>query len=296
MKYILKDISHFDFFNKLEQVEKEIRSILEKKNYEAIKLKSFAEKNIAKIKAFISENINNSGEILRMLNYQYPDIFDNFYSSYSYDLRGEEEKEVLRLDRFRVSLKMMTSYLSQIETFQNQNSEIILRDINEKTDFILNKLNNLFSDDFYSIGLILKLNNLKYRDGETREIGEDLKRRGYLHLKENYGESDLSKITVKGAAYIERKNKRKNNSHKKTELDNKIDNIIQHIEKLGFGQEIIFNEIEELRELQHKLSKKSWSQLLKGKLMDLALDELINTETASSIFEYLTNIDFRLLE
>ena len=75
-----------------------------------------------------------------------------------------------------------------------------------------------------------------------------------------------------------------------------IDNIIEHLIKLGYGQEIIFNEINELRELQHKLSKKSWSQLLKGKLLDLALDKLMSTETATSVYEYLTNNSFKLLK
>ena len=81
----------------------------------------------------------------------------------------------------------------------------------------------------------------------------------------------------------------------KTELDEKLDEIIQKLTNLGYGQEIIFKEIEELRGLQGKLSKTSWSQLLKGKLFDLAVDNIINKATAASIFEFLTNKDFKLL-
>jgi hypothetical protein len=36
--------------------------------------------------------------------------------------------------------------------------------------------------------------------------------------------------------------------------------------------------------------------LLKGKLLDLALDKLISTETATSVYEYLTNNNFKLLK
>lgn len=81
----------------------------------------------------------------------------------------------------------------------------------------------------------------------------------------------------------------------KTEMDEKLDEIIERLTNLGYGQEIIFNEIEELRGLQGKLSKTSWSQLLKGKLFDLAVDNIINRATAASIFEFLTNQDFKLL-
>ena len=146
----------------------------------------------------------------------------------------------------------------------------------------------------YSMERILKFNNIKYRDNEAREIAEDLHRRGYVILNDRYGNSDKVKISVKGAAYIERKDKQKKVTKPKNDLDRKIDNIIEHLIKLGYGQEIIFNEINELRELQHKLSKKSWSQLLKGKLLDLALDKLMSTETATSVYEYLTNNSFKL--
>ena len=79
-------------------------------------------------------------------------------------------------------------------------------------------------------------------------------------------------------------------------MDKKIDIVIEQLTKLGYGQEIIYDEINELRELQHKLSKKSFSQLLKGKVVDLALDKLISTEVAVSIYEYLTNNGFKLLK
>ena len=51
-----------------------------------------------------------------------------------------------------------------------------------------------------------------------------------------------------------------------------------------------------LRNLQTKLPKKTWGQLLKGKLLDLALSEIISKETATYIYENLTNDHFKLLK
>lgn len=77
-------------------------------------------------------------------------------------------------------------------------------------------------------------------------------------------------------------------------MDLKLNDIVDKLQKLEYGQEIIFDEIEELRGLTNKLSKRSWRQLLKSKLIDLMLAEIINKDVAISIFEYLTNSHFKM--
>lgn len=71
-------------------------------------------------------------------------------------------------------------------------------------------------------------------------------------------------------------------------LNSKIDEIILLLKKQGFGQEILFNELQELKDLYTKLNKKNWGQILKGKLVDLAVSQIINQETAKTIFKALT--------
>ena len=78
------------------------------------------------------------------------------------------------------------------------------------------------------------------------------------------------------------------------EINNKIDKIIAILEKQNFGQEILFNELQELKELYPKLSKKNWGQVLKGKLIDLGFAQIINQEIAEKIFTELTNQVLRL--
>lgn len=77
-------------------------------------------------------------------------------------------------------------------------------------------------------------------------------------------------------------------------MDLKLNDIVDKLQKLEYGQEIIFDEIEELRGLTNKLSKRSWRQLLKSKLIDLMLAKIINKDVAISIFEYLTNSHFKM--
>ncbi|MET7036895.1 hypothetical protein [Elizabethkingia miricola] len=298
MIYKLKVISHFDFFEQLESYYSTITNLLDASD--KLTLTEFttqANELILKIEEYIIRSIKpDANELVRVLNKSYRTIFDFDYSKYGFDKEPQIKKEIERLEDFMYSLRQLIGYLSIVDTLFDSSNSVLIENISDKNDFILNKLNSLFGDETYSIERILEFNNINYRNNETREIAEDLSRRGYVILNERYGNSDKVKISVKGAAYIERKNKQKKTTKTKNDLDKKIDNIIEQLTKLGYGQEIIFNDIEELRELQHKLSKKSWSQLLKGKLLDLALDKIISTDTATSVYEYLTNGSFKLLK
>lgn len=171
--------------------------------------------------------------------------------------------------------------------------------VQEKIMFILQKLYKVFDDNYYSISLIFELNEIDFRLGEPEEIADNLKRRGYGIRDSEYPSNDLLKISVKGAAYVERqmksiKNKSKSSNNK--EINEKIDSVLEKLEKIGLGQEIIFNEIEELRLLSSQLNKKTWSQLVKGKVMDLALSQCINKDVAKFIYESLVEETFRLLK
>ncbi|MGK6353158.1 hypothetical protein [Parapedobacter sp. DT-150] len=296
----LADISHFDFFEQLDKYAAEIEAMLESPDIEAVAVidfKTFANTKITAVKEHVSKYIEpDASDILSLLQDHCNNVFDIDYSLYGFDKEPEIKKEIDRLEGYRRSLKSMMKYLSIIDTLFDKTYKNHIETIIDKNDFILDKLNGLFDDHNYSVSLILSFNGIGFRNGEPREIAEDLAKRGYVILERRYGESDHVKISVKGASYIERKNKQRKNSQAKNELDKKIDNILEHLTKLGYGQEIIFNEIDELRGLQHKISKKTWSQLLKGKLLDLTLDKLINMETAASIYEYLTSNSFRLLK
>ncbi len=295
--YTLKNISHFSFFDLLDKNLAAIESQLNSNGLNQDEFLQQANQQIQKVEKTLKEYLQpNAEDILYLLDKNYNDLFDHIYSEYGIDKESPLKEEIERLDRFRKSLKRAIAYLSVTDSLFSTENRTVIETVTDKNDFILTKLNSLFSDETYSIERIFDFNGIKYRDGEGREIAEDLNRRGYVALKDRYGKQNYVKISVKGAAYIERKNKQRGSAKEKSELDKKLDNIIEHLTKLGYGQEIIFNEIDELRHLQHKLSKKSWSQLLKGKLVDLALDKLIDNETISAIYEYLTSSNFRLLK
>jgi|SRR5690554_4425218 len=75
----------------------------------------------------------------------------------------------------------------------------------------------------------------------------------------------------------------------------KLDELEKMLTKQGYGQEIIFKEIEDLKKLTKKLNKKNWGEVIKGKFVDMAIGGILNKETAIKAIEFLTGIDFKLL-
>lgn len=297
MKYTLENITVEDFFFKLKTFEQKIQSFTSATKIEKEELTTFSVNIKKKVKNYITKYVKPAPNIL--LDSLEWGIFRDRPFFYYPDPDRKYTKEVAeaidRLEEYNKNLNFTINYLSIIDSIINPEYSASIESIIEKNDYVLKKLNAVFGDPFYSVSKIFRLNNIKFREGEPREICEDLKRRGYVILKDEYGQKDDVKISVKGAAYVERKNKKKLKEKKADNLEEKLNHIIEHLINLGYGQEIIFNEIEELRGLQYKLSKKSWSQLLKGKLLDLALDKVLSKETAGFVYEYLTNNDFKLL-
>lgn len=58
--------------------------------------------------------------------------------------------------------------------------------------------------------------------------------------------------------------------------------------RMDAGNQIIFEEVEEVKELMTFLNKKNWFEIIKEKFRDLALAQVISKEVANSIVESMT--------
>lgn len=78
------------------------------------------------------------------------------------------------------------------------------------------------------------------------------------------------------------------------DLSQRIDDVLAHIEKLGMGQEVIFNEIDSLKEKSRKISKKDFNLLLIGQLVSFG-SGLLTQEQLASIFQQITQMNLTKL-
>ncbi|MCG2432171.1 hypothetical protein [Aequorivita xiaoshiensis] len=77
-------------------------------------------------------------------------------------------------------------------------------------------------------------------------------------------------------------------SEQKSELHNSLNEIKEKLTELGFGQQIIFDELDELKE-HLNLGKKNWFQLLKGKLFDLTVSKALEETVIKEVYETLSD-------
>jgi hypothetical protein len=72
-----------------------------------------------------------------------------------------------------------------------------------------------------------------------------------------------------------------------SKLHYKLNKIIQDLEKQHYGQQIIFDEIDELKN-HFNLGKKNWFQLVKGKFFDLTVENVIEKVIIVEMFDSLS--------
>jgi hypothetical protein len=176
----------------------------------------------------------------------------------------------------------------------------------EAKDFIM---------DFYGGIKIINLENLKYklttklndfnRDKDKLDFLKILRHDSLIQKEEHLAkckisESDFLKNRDYGLFVIDQEidsineyytyepnTKDKFTSSEESALHSKLNDIIDMIEKQGLGQEIIFEEIESLKN-HFNLGKRNWFQLLKGKLIDLTFEKVLEKTIMAKIYDTLS--------
>ena len=161
-------------------------------------------------------------------------------------------------------------------------------------DLILSKLYDLFKDGkYHSLNLIIEGNGVKLNGrGEDWDYGRMLENRGLIECMN--GRNVNARLTLEGKYAIEQSRKAQVTDYSKIsssneELKELIKQVLEKIDGLGFGQQIIFDEFDELREDIPNLDKKSFGQLLKAKLYDLVTQKAFDKTLASEIFKQFTD-------
>jgi len=172
----------------------------------------------------------------------------------------------------------------------------------QKLNFLLERLNVLNSgSSYFPLDMLLEGNGFNHF-GETQlsEIGAILEQNGYVEVLSALGITPQARITVSGQMYVEEnlskyKEDYSNIPSDKEEINRLMDYLKEELSKLSAGQEVLFEELEDLRGLYGKLTKKNWGEILKGKMFDMALEKVISKETFMFILSTFTGHELKLL-
>lgn len=222
--------------------------------------------------------------------------------------RAFEDEHLMLKETFRPCVQFLDTHTKLIAVMPNVRETdkewVEIKDMPtaEKIELILHKLSLLYGDEYYPIAEILNGEGVvvKKKD-EYEELAGMIVEKGYAQQQPNSLAKTFLRLTAKGLNYVEEKEKRINSSteYEKInssleELNKKIDSVIEDLKMKGYGQEILFEELEDLKEQAPKLNQKQFGQLLKGKLIDLGLSQVINMDVVNHIYKEFTEHVLRL--
>jgi hypothetical protein len=272
-------------------------------NNELQKLNIRTPQELAQLDAMVRDSENKSK---RLLQSSFDDSDNDFYKDYkgaryqgfNTGLAPTVDGEVYRLKQMLIrknnSLKETLGHI-RIADYVTNPEQVKIEErrnyqTNEKLDFLLGKLYEVERSQYYDAGRILTYSGVPLGyDWEDRDLAMSLFEDGYIDLHSG----TMCQIKTKGSLYIEGKKKAPKDEYDKIpndakKVNEKLDEILRELKVRGCESEILFEEMQELKELYTKLNKKTWGQVLKGKLFDLGLSQVVDTDTIKWIYHSIT--------
>lgn len=188
------------------------------------------------------------------------------------------------------SLNTAQSYQRQVQSKEKELVNVE-RKISEYERQLVTKRRELHHNEDY-LRKAIETDEKKRRDAE----------KAHLREKENYNRQELkhvrslnSELEKQQALFslfatdstVLRANDSDFSLKELIELNNRIDKVLNELEKLGLGQEVLFEEIESLKEKGKKVSKKDLGLMLIGQLISYGSGKL-EIETIKNVFENIT--------
>ena len=285
------------FGNKGEELSKiSTRSIEETNNF-VTEYKEWRDKVVN----FLISSLDSTNSYVQSFRIANSNKFNLHGNQTSFDNFAREQKQDLKNDLLYI--QYITKLLSVSDLIIKPNQiDLSIREKYTSEDIlelILDKLYELYDNNIYPILPILEGNGIILKkQREEFEYVKLLENFGYI-ISNNIARQADAQLTVNGKIYVENKLKQSKPNYEsicddKEIINSKIDDLMGKLEKLGFGQEIIYNELEELKELYIHLNKKNWGELVKGKIIDLGLQQIINEDIMKLIYNSITNDVLRI--
>ena len=285
------------FGNKGEELSKISTRNIEETNNFVTEYKEWRDKVVN----FLISSLDSTNSYVQSFRIANSNKYNLHGNQTSFDNFAREQKQDLKNDLLYI--QYITKLLSVSDSIIKPNQiDLSIREKYTSEDIlelILDKLYELYDNNIYPILPILEGNGIILKkQREEFEYVKLLENFGYI-ISNNIARQADAQLTVNGKIYVENKLKQSKPNYEsicddKEIINSKIDDLMGKLEKLGFGQEIIYDELEELKELYIHLNKKNWGELVKGKIIDLGLQQIINEDIMKLIYNSITNDVLRI--
>lgn len=213
----------------------------------------------------------------------------------AYKKEVDKEKQINDLAKRQAASKS----LSAVQSIQNQiaskKKELIrIKDEKLKID---KQISGLKTQLFSEQDKLSKTQQQETQKSQKQELGflkekDRLNSRELSHIRQLNNELHHQQTLFEDYVVPQRDKEVQDEAFSIDELINlhkRIDSILEHLTKLGYGQEIIFDEIESLKNKAQKVSKKDLGLILVGQLVSYG-SGLIESNLAAEIYQKVNDI------
>ena len=164
----------------------------------------------------------------------------------------------------------------------------------QKSDLLLKKLYELYdTEDFYPVKVLIEGNGIALRrSGEELELARHLSEQGHIEI--HGADHNLVRLKWKGKLKIQEAEESQHTGDEPKSvadlknMSNTIDEIWDELKKQGYGQEIIFDELQDLKNAYARNNKKNFWEIVRCKMFDLTVDKVVSVETADFVIHKVT--------
>lgn len=266
-------------------------------------------RQIVLTKEWVQKGVDLLGDPIIPVTFGFANDFRNSGNN-GYRINREIPFEKKRKDQAAVIASKLTELyvqkriLSVCDLVTNPESVLIESRSSFTTDqtinLLLDKLYELYDNMLYPVKPILEGNGVPIRRHyEEHDFVKLLLNQGLVESQLALGQPANAQLSVNGRLYVEEQRSTTKPDYSKIPISDEalqqtMDIILHKVSMMEFGQEIIFNELEELKELRGKIKNRTWGQLLKVKLVDLVADKVLDKETVQWIYEEFTKTKLEL--
>lgn len=199
--------------------------------------------------------------------------------------------------QFKVKALSYEKYLNKLEVMSNKATSIPTK--KQERFELLKVLYELCDGTTSNSSILSEIGKKLNWDGKkVRDIAHTLMDLGYVEILTKDGDIQLTAIGLNTIEEFQDNTEIFDNfSNEELKLiHGKVDQILNTLEKLDLGHEIIFDEIESLKVDAQKMSKKDFKSMAIGKLISLGIDGLIDPSNVSDFLKNLFGNDFKYLK
>lgn len=232
-------------------------------------------------------------QTIRRLNNQIASLSGKYADAYKKEV--DNEKQINFLTKKLVGCKS----LSTAQSIQNQiasKQKELIRLRNEKVK-IDKQVSSLKTQLFTEQDKMSKTQQQETQKSQKKELvflkeKDRLNSRELSHIRQLNSELHYQKTLFEDYVVPQGEQEAQDEGFSLDELvrlHSRIDSILEHLTKLGMGQEIIFDEIETLKNKAQRVSKKDLGLILIGQLVSYG-SGIIDNKLAAEIYQKVTGI------